>query len=316
MIFNLKEGVFMKNIFILFVLLLFLSCGIYNTDKNKQETDEQFNSNSKEKATIIDNNVRMRSSPRIDASIVTLLDKDTIVEIIGISEEKISVPSYQPDYWYNVRKDDGKEGWVFGGLLVIDSSFIAAIDKVDPNANNKINGNKKDTNIDKKNFVWRVVIDESVTNISTNNKYILLTTKNGVIILDKNSGKIKWSDKILNPMYIYSNDYVFVYLNYANNEINIIDLKKTDKEFKNVKKERIFLVFNNPNILPYFGYNNGIVYFFMAVNSGYELLSINMKGTFESKLKINYEISNIYFDLNNRTVFILSKDQNLYMYSL
>jgi len=324
---------FMKNIFILFIFLLLFSCGIYVTDKNNPKTNEQ--SDSKEKAIITDNNVRMRNSPSIDSSIVTLLDKDTVVDIIGISEEKVSIPSYQPNYWYNVRKDDGKEGWVFGGLLAVDDSSISAIiDKSSSTANNKISPNKNESNnesnIDKKNFVWKesVSVDSVyIKNFVKNDRYFFITRPDGISIFDKSSGKIKWQDKIADynkyldfPSYIYSNDDVFIYLNPKDNKINIIDLKKTDEKFKNVKREKISFPFDIENILPYFGFNNNILYFFVnrgdINNVNYELITMTLKGKFESKLKIDYRISDVQFELNNGVIFILSSDGYIYKHSI
>ncbi len=301
----------MKHLFTIFIFFLLISCGLDTSSKAapKVQTFSQI------KATVTDNNVRMRSLPAIDSSIITLLDKGDVVSVIGISNEKVSIPSYSPDYWYNVKKNDDKEGWVFGGLLTVDEGEIPAISKNEP----KVDKNQKvdnDSSV-KKDFSWKELINEEVLNIAKNSKYLILATKNNVVVLDKLDGKTKWWDKTANLTYIYSNDDIYIYLNYASKELNILDLKKTDKEFKNVKREKIALdIDNSRELLPYFGFKDSTIYFFQNIDSQYNLVTMTLKGTFEYKLKIDYKISDIKFDLDNGSIFILSKDKNIYMYSI
>lgn len=59
--------------------------------------------------------VRVRSAPGLDANIVELLSIGTVITPITRSNAPVKIGQSQ-DYWYQVKLESGKQGWVFGGL--------------------------------------------------------------------------------------------------------------------------------------------------------------------------------------------------------
>jgi len=60
-------------------------------------------------------NARLRTSPQTTADEVTRLPLGTVALALDQSAEKEKIGGIE-DFWYRVRTEDGKSGWLFGGL--------------------------------------------------------------------------------------------------------------------------------------------------------------------------------------------------------
>ncbi|MBO0719382.1 MAG: SH3 domain-containing protein [Blastocatellia bacterium] len=67
-------------------------------------------------------NARLRTSPQTSAEEVIRLPLGTIVLTLDQSAEKEKIGGME-DFWYRVRTEDGKSGWLFGGLT---ANFLPA----------------------------------------------------------------------------------------------------------------------------------------------------------------------------------------------
>jgi SH3 domain-containing protein len=67
------------------------------------------------KRIMVVSNARLRMSPQTTADEVTRLPLGTIVLTLDQSAEKEKIGGME-DFWYRVRTEDGKSGWLFGGL--------------------------------------------------------------------------------------------------------------------------------------------------------------------------------------------------------
>jgi uncharacterized membrane protein/SH3-like domain-containing protein len=61
--------------------------------------------------------VRVRSAPKLKASIVETLDEGKVVQAFARSKRQDKLGNLQ-DYWYKVNLENDKTGWIFGGLLM------------------------------------------------------------------------------------------------------------------------------------------------------------------------------------------------------
>jgi len=67
--------------------------------------------------------IPVRESPSIRSSpIIATVSTGTRIEVLGKASEKIKFGSLE-DYWYKVKiESTSKEGWIFGGYLVLEQS--------------------------------------------------------------------------------------------------------------------------------------------------------------------------------------------------
>jgi uncharacterized protein YecT (DUF1311 family)/uncharacterized protein YgiM (DUF1202 family) len=66
---------------------------------------------------VIGTNVIVRSEPTKTAHIIDTLDKGIIVHAFARSKSQDNIAEVR-DYWYQVKLENGKIGWIFGGLLM------------------------------------------------------------------------------------------------------------------------------------------------------------------------------------------------------
>jgi hypothetical protein len=64
------------------------------------------------------NSVNLRKEPLLNSSVITNLTKGEIVEIIEKTDKKQKINNMN-DYWYHLKVDDNKSGWIYGYFLDI-----------------------------------------------------------------------------------------------------------------------------------------------------------------------------------------------------
>jgi hypothetical protein len=67
-------------------------------------------------ATLNDSNVRLRTEPNLNSEIITLLNMNETVTILGISEERQIIENMD-SHWFNIKTGNNKIGWVYGFYL-------------------------------------------------------------------------------------------------------------------------------------------------------------------------------------------------------
>lgn len=77
--------------------------------KSRQEASSQ-------KATVNDNNVRIRKQPTLTGTEVGKLQKGNIVTVLEKSAESMKIDTMDA-YWYRIKTDTGLEGWSYGAFL-------------------------------------------------------------------------------------------------------------------------------------------------------------------------------------------------------
>lgn len=64
-------------------------------------------------ASISDNRVRIRSAPNLNGTILGLLQNEQVISVLDVTKKEDTVNGIN-NFWYNVRTEDGLQGWVFG----------------------------------------------------------------------------------------------------------------------------------------------------------------------------------------------------------
>lgn len=83
---------------------------LYNSIKNCMQ---KLSLNIPKWGLLNDSNVRIREKPSLEANIITTLDKDKLLKIIEVSDEKMKI-SDMNSYWYKVILESGQIGWIYG----------------------------------------------------------------------------------------------------------------------------------------------------------------------------------------------------------
>jgi tetratricopeptide (TPR) repeat protein len=73
--------------------------------------------------------LNMRSRPSLGGSVVRQLDLGEPLVVIDRSDEQETIDNVT-DYWYQVRTDDGDEGWVFGAYIKLGAEPVTAGESV------------------------------------------------------------------------------------------------------------------------------------------------------------------------------------------
>ena len=74
--------------------------------------------------------LNLRSRPSLGGSVVVQLDAGEALVVLDRSDEQETIDNVA-DYWYQVRTDDGDEGWVFGAFINVGGAPTAAGEPVE-----------------------------------------------------------------------------------------------------------------------------------------------------------------------------------------
>jgi tetratricopeptide (TPR) repeat protein len=74
--------------------------------------------------------LNMRSRPSLGGSVVRQLDVGEPLVVIDRSDEQETIDNVT-DYWYEVRTDDGNEGWVFGAYIKLGAEPTTADESIE-----------------------------------------------------------------------------------------------------------------------------------------------------------------------------------------
>ena len=102
---------------LIFLLLLFGSCGEEEKISSLELPPTPLLSLRERWGVIISSHLRMRSSPDQEGPVLTTFwnRREVVLEILSQSQAKVSIEGRE-GYWYQVSYD-GLIGWVFGGYV-------------------------------------------------------------------------------------------------------------------------------------------------------------------------------------------------------
>jgi hypothetical protein len=146
-----------------FMIQLLATINIYGQTFGEISSEENFPMGGTFYNTIInDNNVNIRDLPSLTGKIITQLNNDSEIKIIGISPNIQFIDNFN-GHWINIALPDDTAGWVFEKYVDIKETFVSVI-SVSKNGygtyqlgNNKISFNVKLNEANQiQYFVWDI----------------------------------------------------------------------------------------------------------------------------------------------------------------
>lgn len=110
--------------------LLFVACGA-ETGEPGAAGDEAAEDKMPDVAFVRLDKTSLRTDPVATASEIEFMPAGSRVRLLRRSDEKYSVGSLE-SYWYNVRMENGLEGWVFGSNLILETDSSNPAESVRP----------------------------------------------------------------------------------------------------------------------------------------------------------------------------------------
>jgi len=156
------KQLFKIGVYGFFVITSITSCGSNKVSSNDANSSI-INSNIKQELFVWVENARIRKEPDLNAEVITEIKGGEKLMLIGdssSSKSKINLRGVEfEDIWVKVKTSDGKEGWIFKGMLTDDAEKALSMNDflISPEKSVgkvKIGDKKEDVeNIFGKNFV-------------------------------------------------------------------------------------------------------------------------------------------------------------------
>lgn len=263
----------MKRLYTITIcLILLFSC------KSQKTSQKEIKEEKKLVGIVKYENVRLRSEPNINGTVIKKINKGETVSIIKKTEQKEKIQNYDEDFWYQVETANKDTGWIFGQLLEIT-----------------IYDSTKNISVETINF--KTIKKKQILNITSNiemtSDYLFYTTSDFVLhSISSLNGKEIWKKKINtlnNPKFqIYKK---YLYISNEDGMLYAVDIINGDIIWNTKLKAKIdeFIIYND--------------IIFSVIKSDILLLSAkNAKHLYEYKFK-------------NKIDFINIKNNNLYIFS-
>lgn len=100
----------------LLILIITSAALAQNDSTGIQETEKALT------AISLINGLRIRTKPGLPSRIMGVVSEGERLSVVGRSEEKILIEEAE-DYWYKIKLNNGKTGWVFGSYLIVEEEI-------------------------------------------------------------------------------------------------------------------------------------------------------------------------------------------------